>query len=109
MTCVVEELQWKLYILQKDRQGWGHGELVPYFREYFGCLGISSADGRVECLWLGIRGKNNKAGGSCYGPFSQDEEGDEILYNTWEKSQNHHLLFSWRTSTYQMTADNRLM
>lgn len=50
------------------------------------------------------QGKDNKAGGSCYGPLSQDE-GDEILYNIWEKSQNHQLLFSWRTSTCQMTAD----
>lgn len=64
MTCVAEELQWKLYVLQKDRQGWGDGELVPHLREYFGCPRISSSDGRVECLWVGIRGRTTRQVGA---------------------------------------------
>ena len=40
-------------------------------------------DGRLECLWVRIRGKANKADimvGVCYKPSNQDEEADELFY-----------------------------
>ncbi|GAB0207710.1 hypothetical protein GRJ2_003236700 [Grus japonensis] len=44
---------------------------------------LDDGDERVECLWVRIRGKTNKADiivGDCYRPCNQDEEADEIFY-----------------------------
>ena len=44
---------------------------------------LDDGDNRVECLWVRIRGKANKADvmvGVCYRPPNQDEEADEIFY-----------------------------
>lgn len=49
----------------------------------FDCLEFNNGNDRVECLWLRIRGKANRADilvGVCYKLPSQDEEADEILY-----------------------------
>jgi len=53
-----------------------------YVRECFDCLELDDGDNRVECLWIRIRGKANKADmvGVCYTPPNQDEEADEIVY-----------------------------
>ncbi|KAK4812550.1 hypothetical protein QYF61_008895 [Mycteria americana] len=46
-------------------------------------LELDDGDDRVECLWVRIRGKANKADivvGVCYRPPNQDEETDELFY-----------------------------
>ncbi|KAK4811015.1 hypothetical protein QYF61_015719 [Mycteria americana] len=54
-----------------------------YFRECLDSLEIDDGDDRVECLWVRIRGKANKADivvGVCYRPPNQDEETDDLFY-----------------------------
>ena len=49
----------------------------------FFCLELDGGDDRVECLWVGIRGKANKADimvEVCYRPPNQGEEANEIFY-----------------------------
>ncbi|KAK4832989.1 hypothetical protein QYF61_027013 [Mycteria americana] len=44
---------------------------------------LNDGDNRVECLWVRVRGKANKADimvGVCYRPPNQDEEADKIFY-----------------------------
>ncbi|KAK4824398.1 hypothetical protein QYF61_014058 [Mycteria americana] len=68
---------------RRDRQGRRGGGVALYVRECFGCLELEDSDDRVECLWVRIRGKANKADivvGICYRPPSQDEEADEIFH-----------------------------
>ncbi|KAK4820464.1 hypothetical protein QYF61_027746, partial [Mycteria americana] len=51
--------------------------------ECFNCLELDDGDDRVECLWVRMRGKANKADillGVCYRPPNQDEEADEAFY-----------------------------
>ncbi|GAB0178841.1 hypothetical protein GRJ2_000349400 [Grus japonensis] len=64
------------------RQGRRGGGAALYVRECFDCLELDDGDDRIECLWVRIRGKANKADmvGVCYRPPNQDEETDEILY-----------------------------
>ncbi|KAK4820048.1 hypothetical protein QYF61_017894 [Mycteria americana] len=52
-------------------------------RECLDSLELHDGDDRVECLWVRIRGKANKADivvGVCYRPPNQDEETDELFY-----------------------------
>ncbi|KAJ7398468.1 hypothetical protein BTVI_124379 [Pitangus sulphuratus] len=60
------------------------GEAVALnLRECFDCLELKDSDDQVECLWVRISGKANKANilvGVCYRPPNQDEEADEIFY-----------------------------
>ncbi|KAK4806160.1 hypothetical protein QYF61_001083 [Mycteria americana] len=52
-------------------------------RESLDSLELNDGDDRVECLWVRIRGKANKADivvGVCYRPPNQDEETDELFY-----------------------------
>ena len=54
-----------------------------YVRECFGCIELNGCDGKVERLWVMMRGKANKADillGVCYRPPNQDEEVDETFY-----------------------------
>ncbi|KAK4829421.1 hypothetical protein QYF61_004296 [Mycteria americana] len=54
-----------------------------FYRECLDSLELDDGDDRVECLWVGIRGKANKADivvGVCYRPPNQDEETDELFY-----------------------------
>ncbi|KAK4814558.1 hypothetical protein QYF61_023757 [Mycteria americana] len=54
-----------------------------YVRECLDSLELDDGDDRVECLWVRIRGKANKADivvGVCYRPPKQDEETDELFY-----------------------------
>jgi len=68
-------------LFRRDRQG-GRGDGVAlYVRECFDCLELDDGDDRVECLWVRIRVKANKADimvGVCYRPPNQDEEADEV-------------------------------
>ncbi|KAK4828578.1 hypothetical protein QYF61_027668 [Mycteria americana] len=54
-----------------------------YVRECLDRLELDDGDDRVECLWVRIRRKANKADivvGVCYRPPNQDEETDELFY-----------------------------
>ena len=69
-------------LFRRDRQGRRGGGVALYVRECFDCLEPDDGDDRVECLWVRIRGKANKADimvGVCYRPPNQDEEADEIF------------------------------
>ncbi|GAB0210072.1 hypothetical protein GRJ2_003473000 [Grus japonensis] len=70
-------------LFRKDRQGRRGTGVVLYVRDCFDCLELDDGDERVECLWVRIRRKANKADimvGVCYRPPNQDEEMDEIFY-----------------------------
>ncbi|KAK4810800.1 hypothetical protein QYF61_008773 [Mycteria americana] len=70
-------------LFRRDRQGRRGGGVALYVRDGFDCLELDDGDERVECLWVRVRGKGNKADitvGVCYGPPNQDEEADEIFY-----------------------------
>ncbi|GAB0204048.1 hypothetical protein GRJ2_002870400 [Grus japonensis] len=70
-------------LFRRDRQGRRGSGVALYVRECFDCLELDDGDNRVECLWVRIRGKVNKADimvGVCYRPPNQDEEADEIFY-----------------------------
>ena len=54
-----------------------------YVRDFFDCLELNVCDDQIECLWVKIRGKVNKADillWVCYRPPNQDEEVDEVFY-----------------------------
>lgn len=60
-------------------------------RECFACVELDNCDGKVECLWVRIRGKASKADvllGICYRSPNQDEKTDEAFYRYWQKSTN---------------------
>ena len=66
-----------------NRQGRRGGGVALYVRECFDCLELDDGNDRVECFWVRIRGKANKADimvGVCYRRPNQDEEADEIFY-----------------------------
>ncbi|KAK4822039.1 hypothetical protein QYF61_006952 [Mycteria americana] len=65
---------------RRDRRG---GEVALYVRESLDSLELDDGDDRVECLWVRIRGKANKADivvGVCYRPPNQDKETGELFY-----------------------------
>ena len=69
-------------LFRRDRQGRRGGGVALYVRECFDCLELDDGNDRVECFWVRIRGKANKADimvGVCYRPPNQDEEADEIF------------------------------
>ncbi|KAK4822093.1 hypothetical protein QYF61_009793 [Mycteria americana] len=69
--------------VRRDRRGRRGGGVALYVRESLDSLELNDGDDRVECLWVRIRGKANKADivvGVCYRPPSQDEETDELFY-----------------------------
>ncbi|KAK4806437.1 hypothetical protein QYF61_013930 [Mycteria americana] len=70
-------------LFRRDRRGRRGGGVALYVRESLDSLELNDGDDRVECLWVRIRGKANKADivvGVCYRPPSQDEETDELFY-----------------------------
>ncbi|KAK4810957.1 hypothetical protein QYF61_013365 [Mycteria americana] len=70
-------------IFRRDRRGRRGGGVALYIRECLDSLELNDGDDRVECLWVRIKGKANKAGivvGVCYRPPNQDEETDELFY-----------------------------
>ncbi|KAK4817118.1 hypothetical protein QYF61_027981 [Mycteria americana] len=70
-------------LFRRDRQGRRGGGVALYIRECLDSLELDDGDDRVECLWVRIRGKANKADivvGVCYRPPNQDEETDELFY-----------------------------
>ena len=70
-------------LFRRDKQGRRGGGVALYVRECCDCLELNDGDDRVECLWVRIRERANKADvmvGVYYRPPSQDEEADEIFY-----------------------------
>ncbi|KAK4831196.1 hypothetical protein QYF61_015928 [Mycteria americana] len=70
-------------LFRRDRKGRRGGGVALNVRECSDSLKLNDGDDRVECLWVRIRGKANKADivvGVCYRPPNQDEETDELFY-----------------------------
>ncbi|KAK4823963.1 hypothetical protein QYF61_008349 [Mycteria americana] len=70
-------------LFRRNRRGRRGGGVALYVRECLDSLELDDGDDRVECLWVRIRGKANKADivvGVCYRPPNQDEETDELFY-----------------------------
>ncbi|GAB0204752.1 hypothetical protein GRJ2_002940800 [Grus japonensis] len=83
-------------LFRRDRQGRRGSGVALYVKECFDCLELDDGDNRVECLWVRIRGKANKADimvGVCYRPAKQDEEADEILYKQLGEVSQSLVLF----------------
>jgi len=69
--------------VRRNRQGRRGGGVALYVRESLNCLDLNGYDDRVECLWVRIRGKANKADivvGVCYRPPNWDGQADGIFY-----------------------------
>ncbi|KAM9590717.1 uncharacterized protein ACIBXB_005842 isoform 1-T1 [Morphnus guianensis] len=70
-------------LFRRDRQGRRGGGVALYVRECFDCTELHDCDDKVECLWVRMRGKADKADimlGVCYRPPDQVEEMDESFY-----------------------------
>ncbi|KAK4825626.1 hypothetical protein QYF61_001306 [Mycteria americana] len=70
-------------LFRRDRQGRRGGGVALYVRECLDCLELNDGDDRVECLWVTIRLKANKADivvAVCYRLPNQDDEADELFY-----------------------------
>ncbi|KAJ7422538.1 mitochondrial fission process protein 1 [Pitangus sulphuratus] len=68
---------------RRDRRGRRVGGVAQYVRQSLGSLELEVSDDKVECLWVRIRGKANKADilvGVSYRPRNHDEEADELFY-----------------------------
>jgi len=81
MTRTTGVLQWEGEVVA--------GGVALCSRECFDCLELNDGDSSVECLWVRVRGKTNKADivvGVCYRPLNQDEEADERPPNQDEEA-----------------------
>ncbi|PKU48935.1 adaptin ear-binding coat-associated protein 1 [Limosa lapponica baueri] len=70
-------------LFRRDRQGRRGGGVALYVREDYECVELTEDNGRVECLWVRIRGRASKADimvGVCYRPPNQEVEVDNIFY-----------------------------
>ncbi|KAJ7398449.1 Cyclin-H [Pitangus sulphuratus] len=70
-------------LFRKDRQGRRGGGVALYVRESLDSVELEVSNNKVECLWIRIKGKANKADilvGVCYRPPNHDDEGDELSY-----------------------------
>jgi len=76
-------LRWMTINSSEGRGEERGGGVALYVRDFFDCIDLDDCDDKVECLWVKIRGKANKADillGVCYRPPNQDEEADEVFY-----------------------------
>ena len=90
-------------LFRRDRQGSRGGGVALYVRDCFGCTELHDSDDKVECLWVRMRGKANKADivlGVCYRPLNQVEETDESFYKRLAVVSESCALSSWGTSTF---------
>ncbi|KAJ7409660.1 mitochondrial fission process protein 1 [Pitangus sulphuratus] len=70
-------------LFRRDRQGRRGEWLALYVRESFHSVELEVSNDKVECLWIRIRGKANKADilvEVCYRLPKQNDEGDELFY-----------------------------
>ncbi|GAB0187131.1 hypothetical protein GRJ2_001178400 [Grus japonensis] len=86
-------------LFRREQQGRRGDGVALYVRESFDCLELDDDDDddRVECLWVRIQRKANKADimvGVCCRPPNQDKEADKIFYKQLGKvSQSLALVF----------------
>ncbi|TRZ08823.1 hypothetical protein HGM15179_018288 [Zosterops borbonicus] len=69
---------------RKGRRG---GGVALYIKKVFDSIGIETNEDGVECLWVRIKGRANKADivlGVCYRPPNQEEEVDNLFYKQLE-------------------------
>ncbi|TRZ08455.1 hypothetical protein HGM15179_018648 [Zosterops borbonicus] len=74
-------------LFRRDRKGGRGGGVALYIREAFDAMGIETNDDEVECLWVRIKGKANKADillEVYYRPPNQEEEVDNLFYKHLE-------------------------
>ncbi|TRZ08332.1 hypothetical protein HGM15179_018775 [Zosterops borbonicus] len=72
-------------LFRRDRKGRRGGGVALYIKKAFYAIDIET--NRVECLWVRIKGKANKADivlGVCYHPPNQEEEVDNLFYKQLE-------------------------
>lgn len=70
-------------LFRRDRQRTRGCGIVLFVKGCYDYLELDDGDGRVECLWVKIRGKENKMGileGVFYRLPKKTEEGDKIFY-----------------------------
>jgi len=63
-------------LFRRDRRGKRGGGVALYVRDCFDCIEFNDCDDKVECLWVKMRGKTNKADillGVCYRPPNEDK------------------------------------
>ena len=48
-------------LFRRDRQGKQGSEVAMYVRDCFDCIELDGCDDKIECLWIKMRGKANKA------------------------------------------------
>ncbi|TRZ07386.1 hypothetical protein HGM15179_019724 [Zosterops borbonicus] len=74
-------------LFRRDRKGRRDGGVALNIREALDAMDIETNDNAVECLWVRIKGKANKADivlGACYRPPSQEEDVDNLFYKQLE-------------------------
>ncbi|RMC21511.1 hypothetical protein DUI87_02377 [Hirundo rustica rustica] len=74
-------------LFRRDRKGRRGGGVALYIKKAFDAIGIETNEDGVECLWVRIKGKANKADillGVCYHPPNQEEEVDNLFYKQLE-------------------------
>ncbi|RMC06743.1 hypothetical protein DUI87_16189 [Hirundo rustica rustica] len=74
-------------LFRRDRKGRRGGGVALYIGEALVAMEIKTNDSEVECLWVRIKGKANKADillGVCYRPPKQEEEVDNLFYQQLE-------------------------
>ncbi|RMC21672.1 hypothetical protein DUI87_02540 [Hirundo rustica rustica] len=74
-------------LFRRDRKGRRGGGMALYIKKAFDAIGIETNEDGVECLWVRIKGKANKADillGVCFRPPNQEEEVDNLFYKQLE-------------------------
>ncbi|PKU45859.1 rna-directed dna polymerase from mobile element jockey-like [Limosa lapponica baueri] len=75
-------------LFRRGRQGRRGGGVALYVRDRFECLEVNNGNDSVQCLWVRLKGKANKADimvGVYYRPPNQDVEVDETFYQQLEQ------------------------
>ncbi|KAK4815716.1 hypothetical protein QYF61_006754 [Mycteria americana] len=109
-------------LFRRDRRGRRGGGVALYVTECLDSLELDDGDDRVECLWVRIRGKANKADivvGVCYRPPNQDEETDELFYKQLGEASRSLVLvlvgdfnlpdFCWKYNTAERKQSRRFL
>ncbi|KAF4803558.1 hypothetical protein TURU_015076 [Turdus rufiventris] len=82
-------------LFRRDRKGRRGGGVALYIREAFDAMDDETNDDEVECLWVRIKGKANKADillGVCYHSPNQEEEVDNFFYKQLENVSESSVL-----------------
>ncbi|KAJ7411268.1 adaptin ear-binding coat-associated protein 1 [Pitangus sulphuratus] len=70
-------------LFRRDRQGRRGGGVALYVRETLDSVELEVRNNKIECQWIKLRRKANKADilvGVCYTPPNQDDEDDELFF-----------------------------